>query len=103
MPKNQPGTFADLYDVEQRIKPTRLGRPRRAQTRKQVTLYLTPEQDNILSDLQHNWSKQFKVDRSDIAGLALQVLTHLAENKNELLDFTTFESLKVYILEQLTK
>ncbi len=103
MSKNQPGTFADLYDVEQRIKPSRLGRPRRAQSRKQVTLYLTSEQDNILSDLQHSWSKQFKIDRSDIAGLAIQLLEHLVENKNEILDFTTFESLKVYILEQLTK
>lgn len=92
-----------MYDVEQRIKPSRLGRPRRAQSRKQVTLYLTSEQDNILSDLQHSWSKQFKIDRSDIAGLAIQLLEHLVENKNEILDFTTFESLKVYILEQLTK
>jgi hypothetical protein len=101
MAKKQPGTFADLYDVEQNIHTPRSGRPRRKKPRKQVTLYLTQEQEETLGDLHHTWRKQFKVDRSDIAGLALEVMTTLCAKHNELSDFQNLESLKVYLLEQL--
>ena len=101
MAKKQPGTFADLYDVEQSIHAPRSGRPRRKRPRKQVTLYLTQEQEEALADLHYAWRKQFKVDRSDIAGLALEVMTTLCTKHNELLDFQNFESLKVHILRQL--
>ena len=99
----QRGTFADLYDTEQRVRVTRPGRPRSKKKRKQVTLYLTEEQEDALSDLHHNWRKEFKVDRSDIAGLALELLETIAHKNNGLLDFQNFESLKVYILEKQAK
>lgn len=99
----QRGTFADLYDTEQRVRVTRPGRPRSKKKRKQVTLYLTEEQEDALSNLHHNWRKEFKVDRSDIAGLALELLETIAHKNNGLLDFQNFESLKVYILEKQAK
>lgn len=101
MVKKQPGTFADLYDVEQTIRTTRSGRPRRKQPRKQVTLYLTQEQEEALADLHYEWRKHFRVDRSDIVGLAIDVFVQLATKHNELSDFQNFESLKVYLLENL--
>jgi len=101
MAKKQPGTFADLYDVEQSIHTPRAGRPRRRKPRKQVTLYLTQEQEEALADLHYALRKQFKVDRSDIAGFALELLAQLSTQHNGLSDFKNFESLKVYISEQL--
>jgi hypothetical protein len=100
MPQPQRGTFADLYDTEQRVRPARPGRPRSRTKRKQVTLYLTQEQEEVLSDLHHEWRKQFKVDRSDIAGLALELLEVIVGKNNGLSDFQNFESLKVYITQK---
>jgi len=97
MPQPKRGTFADLYDTEQRTRPARPGRPRSKKKRKQVTLYLTPEQEEALSDLHHTWKKRMKVDRSDIAGMAIELLATVIEKHNGLLDFSNFESLKVYI------
>ena len=101
MPEPQRGTFADLYDTEQRVKTTRPGRPRSKKKRKQFTLYLTKEQEEALADLHHDWRKQIKVDRSDIAGLAIQVLDVLTRENEDLLEFQTFKSLKVQILALL--
>ena len=101
MPQPPRGTFADLYDTEQRVRASRPGRPRRKTQRKQVTLYLTPEQEEALSDLHHVWKKQIKVDRSDIAGLAIELLSTLAEKQNGLLDFRNFESLKVHLVAEI--
>jgi hypothetical protein len=100
MPQPQRGTFADLYDTEQRVRPARPGRPRSKKKRKQVTLYLTQDQEEVLADLHHEWRKQFKVDRSDIAGLALELLDLVVEKNNGLSDFQNFESLKVYITDR---
>ena len=101
MTHHSRGTFADLYDAEQEVRATRLGRPRSKKKRKQFTLYLTREQEEALSDLHHAWRKRIKVDRSDIAGLAIEVLAALAAGKDGLLDFQDFKSLKVQILEML--
>ena len=103
MPQPPRGTFADLYDTEQRVRASKTGRPRSKRKRKQVTLYLTPEQEEALSDLHHVWKKQIKVDRSDIAGLAIELLSTLAEKQNGLLDFQNFESLKVQLAEDLER
>jgi hypothetical protein len=102
MPQPSRGTFADLYDTEKRVRSTRTGRPRSKKKRKQVTLYLTPEQEEALSDLHHEWRKQVKVDRSDIAGLAIELLASIADKESGLLDFQTFGSLKVQILEEIS-
>jgi len=101
MPQPPRGTFADLYDTEQRVRASRPGRPRKKQKRKQVTLYLTPDQEESLTDLHHVWKKRIKVDRSDIAGLAIELLTALAEKDNGLLDFQNLESLKVHLLGEI--
>ncbi len=98
MPQPTRGTFADLYNTEQSVRTTRSGRPRGKKKRKQVTLYLTPEQEEALSDLHYVWKKQIKIDRSDIAGLAVELLTVLAEKQDGLLDFQNFESLKVQLM-----
>ena len=97
----QKGTFADLYDAEQNKQATRPGRPRRKVKRKQVTLYLTPEQEETLTDLHYIWNKQIKVDRSDIAGLALELLAELAEQTDGILEFQNFKSLKFQLLQAL--
>ncbi len=99
MPQPPRGTFADLYDTEQRVTRTRPGRPRNKTKRKQVTLYLTPDQEEALSDLHYALKKRIKVDRSDIAGMAIELLTTLVDKGNGLLDFQNFESLKVRLFE----
>ena len=101
MPQPTRGTFADLYDTEQRVRASRPGRPKRKTKRKQVTLYLTPEQEEALSDLHHAWKKRIKVDRSDIAGLAIELLTNMTENQNGLSDFQNLESLKVHLVGEV--
>jgi hypothetical protein len=103
MPQPQRGTFADLYDTEQRVQAARPGRPRRKVPRKQVTLYLTQEQEEALSDMHHEWRKRFKVDRSDIAGLAIELLADVTEGDNGLFDFQNLESLKVYMSEEIAR
>jgi len=103
MPQPQRGTFADLYDTEQRVRAARPGRPRRKEPRKQVTLYLTQQQEEALSDLHHTWRKQFKNDRSDVAGLAIELLSDVLKGNNELLDIKNLESLKVHIAEEIAR
>jgi hypothetical protein len=100
MPQPTKGTFAELYDTEQRVRTSRPGRPKAKVKRKQVTLYLTPEQEEALSDLHHAWKKHIKVDRSDLAGLAIELLDKVAAERDGLLDFRNFESLKVQLLER---
>jgi len=96
-PPKKKGTFADLYEAERRVRPTaRPGRPRSLRQRKQTTVYLTPEQKETLNDLHYLWSKHFKVDRSDIVGLSIEMLARMAEIL-DLSEFQTFESLKVQI------
>lgn len=101
MPQPTRGTFAELYEVEQQVRATRSGRPRSKTRRKQVTLYLTPEQEEALADLHYQLKKRLKVDRSDIAGLAIELLAHLTERSDGLLDFSSFESLKVHLFGEI--
>ena len=103
MPQPQRRTFADLYDTEKHVRAVRPGRPRRKEPRKQVTLYLTRQQEEALSDLHHSWRKQFKIDRSDTVGVAIELLSGLAEENNGILDFQNLESLKVYISEEISR
>jgi len=96
-PAKKKGTFADLYETERRVQPTtRPGRPRSRRQRKQTTVYLTPEQREMLNALHYTWSKQFKVDRSDIVGLSIEMLARIV-SALDVSDFQTFESLKVQI------
>ncbi|MCR4406755.1 MAG: hypothetical protein NUW24_07515 [Anaerolineae bacterium] len=95
-PAKKKGTFADLYEAERRVRPARAGRPRSLRQRKQTTIYLTPEQKEILNDLHYAWSKRFKVDRSDIVGLSIDMLARMV-SMLDTSEFQTFESLKVQI------
>jgi hypothetical protein len=96
-PTKKKGTFADLYEAERRVRPaTRRGRPRGRRQRKQTTIYLTPEQREALNDLHYAWNKQFKVDRSDIVGLSIEMLAQMV-SALDASTFQTFESLKVQI------
>lgn len=101
MSPKQPGTFADLYEVEQTLRATKSGRPRRKQPRKQVTLHLTQEQEEALSDMHHTLHKQFSIDRSDLAGFAIELLAGLVTEHNEISNFQNFESLKFNILKRI--
>lgn len=101
MPEPKKGTFADLYEAERRTRPRRPGRPRSKKERLQTTIYLTPEQRGLLDEMHFLWRKQFKVDRSDIAGLGLEVL-HLLGEDLKISDFQDFESLKVHIRRRIS-
>jgi len=101
-PAKKKGTFADLYEAERRVRPTRPGRPRSRRQRTQTTAYLTPEQKEMLNDLHYAWNKQFKVDRSDIVGLGIEMLTHMVSTL-DVSAFQTFESLKVQISRNIDR
>jgi hypothetical protein len=101
MPSHEPGTFAELYEAEQQAGAIRPGRPHRKLPRRQFTFYLTLEQEDALSDLHHAWRKRFKVDRSDIVGLAIEVLALLEKKDGRISKFSKFESLKVRYKEEL--
>jgi hypothetical protein len=102
-PTKKKGTFADLYEAERRVHPTtRPGRPRSRRQRKQTTVYLAPEQKEILNDLHYAWNKQFKIDRSDIVGLSIEMLARMVSIL-EVSEFQTFESLKVQISRNIDR
>jgi hypothetical protein len=53
--------------------------------------------------MHHSWRKQFKVDRSDIAGLAIELLSEVVEDGKGILDIKNLESLKVHIAEEIAR
>jgi hypothetical protein len=84
-------TFARLYDLQeelrQRGKP-RLGRPPKRIKRKPTTVYLTAEEAQILGELHLLVKRYFSVNRSELMGLAIEVLAGLIyeEDSSTLLD-----------------
>ena len=80
------GTFAKLYDVQEQMsrrnsKP--LGRPRKKVQRKPTTIHLTQSESRKLSKLHLLVSDQFSVNRSELVGVAIEVLAALVEKKGE--------------------
>lgn len=81
------GTFAQLYDVQEELirrdtKP--LGRPRKKIQRKPTTIHLTKSESRNLSRLHLLINEQFSVNRSELVGVAIDVLTTLMEEKKGL-------------------
>lgn len=80
------GTFAQLYDVHEELsrKNARpLGRPPKKIRRKPTTIHLTQMESRNLSKLQLQTSEYFSVNRSEIVGVAIEVLAVLLERNDE--------------------
>jgi hypothetical protein len=80
------GTFAKLYDVQEELsqrglKP--LGRPRKKVRRKPTTIHLTQSEMRKLSKLHLLVNEHFSINRSELVGVAIDVLTVLIEEKIE--------------------
>ncbi len=80
------GTFAQLYDVQEQLsrrntKP--LGRPPKKVQRKPTTVHLTKPETRNLNKLQLLVSEQFTINRSELVGLAIDILTLLMEEKGK--------------------
>jgi hypothetical protein len=91
-------TFARLYDLQeelrQREKP-RLGRPPKRIKRKPTTVHLTAEEAQALGELHLSVKRHFSVNRSELMGLAIEVLAGLVhhEDGSTLLDETVTDLL----------
>ena len=82
------GTFAKLYDVQEElsqrnIKP--LGRPRKKIRRKPTTVHLTQTEMKNLSKLHLLLNDYISINRSELVGIAVDVLACLIEEKDEVL------------------
>jgi hypothetical protein len=80
------GTFAQLYDVQEELnrrntKP--LGRPPKKVQRKPTTVHLTKSESRSLNKLQLLASEQFSVNRSELVGVAIDVLALLVEENGK--------------------
>jgi hypothetical protein len=78
------GTFAQLYDVQEElsqrnVKP--LGRPPKKVQRKPTTVHLTPAENRHLGKLHLMVNEQISINRSELVGVAVDVLTALMEKK----------------------
>ena len=82
------GTFAKLYDVQEElsqrnIKP--LGRPRKKIRRKPTTVHLTQTEMKNLSKLHLLLNDHISINRSELIGIAVDVLACLIEEKGDVL------------------
>jgi hypothetical protein len=82
------GTFAKLYDMQEElsqrnVKP--LGRPRKKIRRKPTTVHLTQMEMKNLSKLQLLLNDNISINRSELVGIAVDILTCLVKEKDELL------------------
>ncbi len=81
-----PGTFAQLYDVHEQLSRQNaksLGRPKKKTQRKPTTIHLTQLENRNLSKLHLLVNDQFSINRSEIVGVAIDVLSFLLEEKGE--------------------
>ena len=90
--KEKAATFARLYDLQeelrQREKP-RLGRPPKRIRRRPTTVHLTAEENHALGELHLSVKRHFTVNKSELVGLAVEVLADLVhEDGSTLLDET---------------
>lgn len=90
--KEKAATFARLYDLQeelrQREKP-RLGRPPKRIKRKPTTVHLTAEENQALGEIHLSVRRHFNVNKSELVGLAIEVLAGLIhEDGSPLLDET---------------
>lgn len=85
-------SFARLYDLQEELlqkeKP-RLGRPPKRVKRKPTTIHLTAEEAQALGELHLSVKRHFSVNRSELVGLAIEVLAGLIyKDGSTLLDET---------------
>lgn len=89
-------TFARLYDLQeelrQREKP-RLGRPPKRVKRKPTTVHLTAEEAQTLGELHLSVKRHFSVNRSELVGLAIEVLAGLIQQDGSILHDETVTDL----------
>ena len=85
-------TFARLYDLQEELRQRerpRLGRPPKRIKRKPTTVHLTTEENQALGELHLSVKRHFSVNRSELVGLAIEVLAGLIhEDDSTLLDET---------------
>ena len=85
-------TFARLYDLQEELRQrekSRLGRPPKRIKRKPTTVHLTSEEAQTLGELHLSVKRHFSVNRSELVGLAIEVLAGLMhEDSSTLLDET---------------
>ncbi len=85
-------TFARLYDLQEELRKRekpRLGRPPKRIKRKPTTVHLTAEEAQTLGELQLSVKRHFSVNKSELVGLAIEVLASLIhEDGSTLLDET---------------
>ena len=83
-------TFARLYDLQEELRQRerpRLGRPPKRIKRKPTTVHLTAEETQALGELHLSVKRHFSVNRSELVGLAIEVLAGLLhEDGSTLLD-----------------
>ena len=84
--KERQGTFAQLYDVQEELsrrhtKP--LGRPPKKVQRKPTTVHLTKSEARNLNKLHLMVSEYFTVNRSELVGVAIDVLMLLMEERGK--------------------
>lgn len=100
------GTFAQLYDVQEQLsrrntKP--LGRPPKKVQRKPTTVHLTKTETRNLNKLQLLVSEQFTINRSELVGVAIDVLTLLMEEKGKNIaingEINDVEAFRQYIVD----
>lgn len=76
------GTFAQLYEVQEElsrrsVKP--LGRPPKKIRRKPTTVHLAQTEHRNLSKLHLLLNEQFSINRSELVGVAIDVLAAVVE------------------------
>ncbi len=85
--RNEPGTFAQLYDVQEELSQRNLkplGRPRKKIRRKPTTVHLTQPEMRNLSTLHLLVNDHLSINRSELVGIAVDALTCLIEEKGEI-------------------
>ncbi len=73
-------TFARLYDLQEELRKKekpRLGRPPKRIKRKPTTVHLTAQEAQTLGELHLSVKRHFSVNRSELVGLAIEVLAGL--------------------------
>ncbi|RME98674.1 MAG: hypothetical protein D6768_16765 [Chloroflexi bacterium] len=94
------GTFAQLYEVQEElsrrgVKP--LGRPPKKIRRKPTTVHLAQSEHRNLSKLHMLLNEQFSINRSELVGVAIDVLAEVVEIAGDKLSdeaITSLESFK---------
>ena len=83
-------TFARLYDLQEELRQKekpRLGRPPKRIKRRPTTVHLTEEEAQVLGELHLSVKRHFSVNRSELVGLAIEILAGLVyEDGSALLD-----------------